>query len=74
MARNSFPGKTRYPHLLSHIRIGGLLLKNRIIAAPTSPNMVTREGFFTPELTAYLAQKAAGGATVPSLARYAFRA
>lgn len=56
-----FPGKELYPNLLSPIRIGNIKLKNRIIAAPTSPSMVTLEGYFTPEMIAYLEEKAKGG-------------
>ena len=57
-------GKTRYPHLFEPIRIGNLRLKNRIIAAPTSPSMITAEGHMTPEMCAYLEEKAKGGAAV----------
>lgn len=57
-------GKEKYPHLFSSIRIGNIRLKNRIIAAPTSPSMITTEGHFTPEMTAYLEEKAKGGAAV----------
>ena len=38
--------------------------ENRIIAAPTSPSMITTEGHFTPEMIAYLEEKAKGGAGV----------
>ena len=57
-------GKEKYPHLFSPIRIGNIRLKNRILAAPTSPSMITTEGHFTPEMTAYLEEKAKGGAAV----------
>lgn len=57
-------GKEKYPHLFSPIRIGNIRLKNRIIAAPTSPSMITTEGHFTPEMIAYLEEKAKGGAAV----------
>ena len=57
-------GKEKYPHLFSPIRIGNIRLKNRIIAAPTSPSMITTEGHFTPEMTAYLEEKAKGGVSV----------
>lgn len=53
-----------YPNLFKPIRIGNLRLKNRIIAAPTSPSMITTEGFFTPEMAAYLEEKALGGCAV----------
>ena len=58
------PGKDLYPHLFSPIRLGSLRLKNRIIAAPTSPSMITTEGHFTQEMIAYLEEKARGGAAV----------
>lgn len=57
-------GKEKYPHLFSPLRIGNIRLKNRIIAAPTSPSMITTEGHFTPEMIAYLEEKAKGGAAV----------
>lgn len=64
MGAKSYPGKEMYPHLFSPIRIGNIRLKNRIIAAPTSPSMITTEGFFTPGMQAYLEEKAMGGAAV----------
>lgn len=57
-------GKEKYPHLFRPLRIGNIRLKNRIIAAPTSPSMITTEGHFTPEMIAYLEEKAKGGAAV----------
>lgn len=57
-------GKEKYPHLFEPIRIGNIRLKNRIIAAPTSPSMITTEGHFTPEMVAYLEEKARGGVAV----------
>lgn len=56
--------ENKYPHLFSPIRIGNLRLKNRIIAAPSSPSLISSEGYFLPEMTAYLALKAKGGAAV----------
>lgn len=61
---NKYCGKELYPNLFKPIRIGNLRLKNRIIAAPTSPSMITTEGHFTPEMTAYLEEKAKGGVAV----------
>ncbi|MFV0361479.1 MAG: FAD-dependent oxidoreductase [Suipraeoptans sp.] len=61
---NNFRGMEKYPHLYSPIRIGNTRLKNRIIGAPTSPSMITCEGHFTPEIIAYLEEKAEGGASV----------
>ncbi|WP_238915849.1 FAD-dependent oxidoreductase [Clostridium sp. YIM B02555] len=54
----------KYPHLFSPLRIGNIRMKNRIIAAPTSPSMITTEGHFTKEMIAYLEEKALGGASV----------
>lgn len=64
MGARSYEGKKLYPNLFSPIRIGNIRMKNRIIAAPTSPSMITTEGHFTPEMTAYLEEKALGGAGV----------
>jgi len=57
-----YPGKEIYKNLFSSIRIGNIRLKNRIIAAPTSPMMISTEGHMTPEMIAYLEEKALGGA------------
>ena len=57
-------GRQKFPHLFEPIRIGNIRLKNRIIAAPTSPSMMTTQGHFTPEMIAYLEEKAKGGAAV----------
>ena len=44
------------------LRIGNIKMKNRIICAPTSPSMIDLNGHFTPEMIAYLEEKAMGGA------------
>lgn len=64
MGKTCFAGKKKFPHLFSPVRIGNIRLKNRIIAAPTSPSMITTQGHFTPEVIAYLEEKAKGGASV----------
>lgn len=64
MGRECYVGKKKFPHLFSPIRIGNIRLKNRIIAAPTSPSMITTEGHFTSEMIAYLEEKAKGGVSV----------
>ena len=61
---NAWAGIKQYPNLFSPLRIGNLRLKNRIIAAPTSPSMISTEGHFTPAMIAYLEEKANGGAAV----------
>ena len=57
-------GKELYPHLFSPLRLGNIRMKNRIICAPTSPSMIDLNGHFTPEMIAYLEEKAKGGAGV----------
>ena len=59
-----YAGKKRYPHLFEPLRIGNIRLKNRIIAAPTSPGMIDPRGHMTPSMQAYLKEKALGGAAV----------
>ena len=46
------------------MRIGNIKMRNRIIFAPTSPSMIDLNGHFTPEMIAYLEEKAKGGAGV----------
>ena len=67
MGAKSCKGKELYPHLLSPLRIGNIRLKNRVIASPTSPHMITAEGHIEPEMIAYLEEKAKGGAAVVTL-------
>ena len=62
--QNAWFGMKQYPHLFAPMRIGALRLKNRIIAAPTSPSMISVEGHFTPAMISYLEEKARGGAAV----------
>ena len=50
----------KYPNLFSPIKIGNLLLKNRIFAAPTSLNWSAVDGNLTPETIAYYELKAKG--------------
>lgn len=57
-------GREKYPRLFEATRIGNLRLKNRIIAAPTSPSCITTEGHFSYEMLAYLEERARGGAAV----------
>ena len=67
MGAKCFPGKEKYPHLFEPIRIGNIKLKNRFIASPTSPHLITTDGHLTPEMIAYLEQKALGGAAVVTI-------
>lgn len=57
----------RYPNLFSPIRVGSLLLKNRIIAAPTSVQNLSPEGLLTQDNIAYYELKAKGGCAVVTL-------
>lgn len=54
----------KYPHLFSPLRIGNIKMRNRLICAPSSPSMIDLNGHFTPEMIAYLEEKALGGAGV----------
>ena len=64
MGAKKWKGKEKYSNLFSPIRMRNVRAKNRIIAAPTSPSMITTEGHFTPEMIAYLEEKALGGAGI----------
>lgn len=64
MSAKCYKGKAKYPHLFEPLRIGNIRMKNRMIAAPTSPSMMTTEGHMTPEMIAYLEEKAKGGFAV----------
>lgn len=62
--KREYKNGERYPHLFSPLRMGNIKIKNRIICAPTSPSMIDINGHFTPEMIAYLEEKALGGAGV----------
>lgn len=59
--------KNKYPNLMKPIRIGNVLLKNRIIAAPTGMMDLTPDGRLTPFNVSYYELKARGGAAVVTL-------
>lgn len=59
--------QTKYPKLFSPIKVGKLMLKNRIFSAPTSLNWGAVDGNLTPETIAYYELKAKGGAAVVTL-------
>lgn len=54
--------KRKYPLLCSPIQIGGLTLRNRMLAAPTSYPELTVEGYITREAEAHFELRAKGGA------------
>ncbi len=54
--------KRKYPMLFSPIKIGGITLKNRIIAAPMTYPILTSDGCLTPEAAAFYELRAKGGA------------
>ncbi len=56
--------KRKYPHLFSPLTIGGVTLKNRIIAAPMTYPILTSDGCLTPEAIAFYELRARGGAAV----------
>jgi len=59
--------KQKYPNLFNPIRIGNVVLKNRIIAAPTGMMDLTPDGRLTPYNVSYYELKALGGAAVVTL-------
>ena len=59
--------ETKYPHLFTPVRVGNLLLKNRIFASPTSLNWLAKDGCLTDETIAYYEEKAKGGAAVVTM-------
>ncbi len=55
----------KYPHLLSPIKIGNHILKNRIIGTPSSPHTnVSPEAYPNEQLISYYANKAREGASL----------
>ena len=54
----------KYKHLFTPIKLGNLVLKNRIFSAPTSLNWNAPDGTILPENIAYFELKAKGGAAV----------
>ncbi len=57
----------KYPHLFSPLKVGPLIFKNRIQAAPTSLAELSAEGYLTRENIAYYRLKAKGGAAVVTI-------
>jgi len=57
----------KYPNLFSPIKIGPLVLKNRIMSAPTSLPDLSPEGYPTREIVAYYELRARGGASLVTL-------
>lgn len=54
----------KYPHLASEGRIGGLLIRNRIIMPPMATGLASFTGEVTDALIAYYEERARGGAGV----------
>ena len=54
-------GSKKYPHVFSPIRIRGVDFKNRIVLAPPSPNLASRDGKITPEFIDWFRMFARGG-------------
>lgn len=57
----------KYENLFKPVKIGNLILKNRIFSAPTSLNWGAVDGNLTPETIAYYELKAKGGAAVVTM-------
>ena len=54
----------KYPHLFEPIRLGGILFRNRIFAAPTDYPYFSHENHATPYNISYFERKAMGGAAM----------
>jgi 2,4-dienoyl-CoA reductase-like NADH-dependent reductase (Old Yellow Enzyme family) len=54
--------KRKFPALLSPLKVGGLTLKNPIVAAPMTYPILTSDGCLTPEAIAFYELRAKGGA------------
>lgn len=54
----------KYPNLFRPLKLGKVILRNRIFAAPTGYCDLTRENIATEPLMAYYEAKARGGAAV----------
>lgn len=58
----SIPGSGEFPHLLSPLRLRGHEIRNRIVFQPHFNCLADVHGMPTPDLTAYLEERAWGGA------------
>ena len=57
----------KFPHLFSPIKIGSLVLKNRIEVAPMGVSDLTPEGYLTRENMALFEMRAKGGAAIVTI-------
>lgn len=55
------PAAEAWPLLFSPFRLGGLALPNRVVMAPMSSSLADERGFVTPELLAFVRERAEGG-------------
>ena len=56
--------KRKFPTLFSPLKVGNLILKNRIISAPMTFPILTSDGCLTPEAITFYELRAKGGAAV----------
>ena len=54
-------GAEAWPLLFAPFRLGGLTLPNRVVMAPMSSSLADERGFVTPELLAFVRERAEGG-------------
>lgn len=54
----------KFPNLFSPLKVGNVILKNRIISAPMTFPILTSDGCLTPEAIAFYELRAKGGAAV----------
>lgn len=55
-----YPGAKKYPHLFKEIKIGNLVIPNRIKYAATEDNLNTHDGYVTDADVAYMRERAKG--------------
>lgn len=55
------PPAEAWPLLFAPFRLGGLTLPNRVVMAPMSSSLADEHGFVTPQLLAFVRERAAGG-------------
>ena len=62
MTGDDVAGRTGFPHLLSPLRVRGIEIRNRFVFQPHFNCLADVHGMPTPDLTAYLEERAWGGA------------
>jgi 2,4-dienoyl-CoA reductase-like NADH-dependent reductase (Old Yellow Enzyme family)/thioredoxin reductase len=59
--------RKKYPNLFSPVKIGNLMLKNRIVASPTSNPALNMNTYMTKDVASFFEMRAVGGAAVVTI-------